>query len=235
MKMKKKINKIKTPFIISIKPRIPEIYPIVQSTAPRPIWVQTFQWLFGKPQVYIYIIGGIKKAGKTTQKQPIKEIYPTIFWYTLDSKVVKNKVIPVKIILNFLLIVLWSLSWYETKLILHILWFTCILLTAIGIKAILAIVIMISFFHPFLLSLSLSKTISTTLSGVLKYPHKDIIKYINISIAIDILYNLALLFGVGFSRCSKAGNKPLCPVKQKKKSAKLCKNWICLVKPLSTW
>ncbi len=49
-----------------------------------------------------------------------------------------------------------------------------------------------------------------------------------------ILYNLALLFGVGFSKCSKAGNKPLCPVKQKKKRAKHCKNCICLVKPRST-
>ena len=49
------------------------------NTDPSAICVQTFQWLFGKPQVYIYIIGGIRNAGKTTQKQPIKEIYPTIF------------------------------------------------------------------------------------------------------------------------------------------------------------
>ena len=49
-----------------------------------------------------------------------------------------------------------------------------------------------------------------------------------------ILYNFALLAGLGFSRCSKAGNNPLCPVKQKKKRANACKNCNCEVKPLST-
>ena len=90
------------PFIISINPRIPEIYPIAHSKAPKAICIQTFQWLFGSPQVYMYIIGGIKNAGKTTQKHPMSDIYPTTFWYTLDNNVVKNKVIDVKIILNFL-------------------------------------------------------------------------------------------------------------------------------------
>ena len=72
------------------------------NTDPSKSCDQTFQWLFGKPQVYIYIIGGIRNAGKTTQKQPIKEIYPTIFWYTLESRVVKNRVIPVNIIFYLL-------------------------------------------------------------------------------------------------------------------------------------